>query len=132
MLRQAATEVNHNMSIRIRVYPQYGRSLGGYGGLGGYGYGGYGVQARVTAQKLKNEKQKSNLRLQYERALFAERLKTVQLQTALQYGGGYGYGVRPAMPMSFTNAFMGAGGMGFSSGPGFFGGLGLGGLGGLL
>lgn len=94
------------MAVRIRVYPQNGM----YGGLGGVGgaYGRYGGLAHV---QLQNEKKTGNLRLQYERALWAERLKTVQLQTAMQYGGAAGVG--GAMPLAMANPYaLGAYGVG--------------------
>lgn len=64
------------MAVVIRVHPNNG--LGG-----GYGYGGYAPLAQV---QLKNQKDKDAMQLKYERALFNERLKTVQLQTAIQAG----------------------------------------------
>lgn len=122
------------MAIRIRVYPQ-----GGYGGYGGYGamggLGGYGMYGgRVAQMQLQNERKTGNLRLQYERALWAEKLKTVQLETAMQYGAGSygaygGYG-RPAMPFGGLGAsWMGGMGLGLGTlGSPLFGALGLGSL----
>lgn len=78
------------MAVRIRVYPNYG-GYGGYGGQGAYGYG-YGMQGRLSQQQLTAERRQNSLRLQYERALWTERLKLAQLQAQLQYGGGYGGG----------------------------------------
>lgn len=75
------------MPVIIRVHPQYGYRSGL--GLNGLGYGGYGVGGYAGIQ-LRNEKQKHALQLKYERALFNERLKTVQLQTAVQSGGTFG------------------------------------------
>lgn len=125
------------MAVRIRVYPQYG-AMGGLGGA--YGApGAYGAQPLAHLQ-LQNEKKTNNLRLNYERALWSERLKTVQLQTAMQYGGAGGamgaYGMpRVMMPYGGMNAAW-TGGMGlnalgmnpFGMGIGMFGSLGLGGL----
>jgi hypothetical protein len=118
------------MAVRIRVYPQNGM----YGGLGGYGmrgmYGGYGQLAQV---QLRNEKKTSALRLQYERALWQEKLKTVQLQTAMQYGAG-GYAVNPWSAYGMNSALggfgaLGLGGLGMGlGGTNLFGSLGLGGL----
>jgi len=77
------------MAVRIRVYPQGGVA----GGVGGYGYNA------LAQTQLRNQRQTSALQLQYERALWQEKIKTVQLQTAMQYGsqglgavpvGGYG------------------------------------------
>ena len=107
------------MSVRIRVYPQNG--LGGYGGYGGYGMnriGGYGYG--LANVRLQNEKRTSALRLNYERALWQERIKTVQLQSALQYGGN-GIGA-PRIVTPFGGAMLGAGMLG----GGLFGGAGLG------
>lgn len=118
------------MSVRIRVYPQYG-ARGMYGGMGGlYGRNGY-AGTRLAQQQLTNERRTSSLRLQYERQLWAERLKLAQLQAQVQYGG-YG-GVQNGMygGNAFANSYMGMGALGFNpmtSGTGFFGGLGLGGL----
>lgn len=109
------TEVERQM-IRIRVHPQ---GYGGYGGLGGRNYGGYGGYGANI--RLQNEKQKNNLKLNYERALWQERLNTVRLQTQLQYSGGMrpaGLGYNP-----LQSSYLGA------SGFGGFGGMGLGGFG---
>jgi hypothetical protein len=106
---------------RIRIYPNYG-GYGGYGMMGGLGgaYGPYAVTTRVAQVKLQNERKTSNLRLAYERALWAEKLKSVQLQTAMQYSG---YGV--ASPYAgLQSAYMG--GMGSFNPFGMLGGLGLG------
>ncbi len=116
-----------SMAIRIRVYPNYG----GYGGYGGFNrYGGYGngiLRTKLTANnrisnlRLQSERQQNALRLNYERALWSEKLKLVQLQTQLQYSnggtvfprfGGYGLGNAflgsSMMPFGMTNpAFMG-------------------------
>lgn len=66
------------MAVRIRVYPN-----GGMGGMGG-AYGAYGP-VQVARVQLQNEKKTGNLRLQYERALWQEKIKTAQLATAMQY-----------------------------------------------
>ena len=81
----------------------------------------------MVQQQLQNERDTSNLRLQYERALWQEKLKTSQLQSAVQYGGAgaaspygyspYGYAARPIQSMGF-------GGFGAAA----LGGLGLGGM----
>jgi hypothetical protein len=112
---------------RIRIYPNYGMGgMGGYGMMGGMGaYGPYAANSRVAQVKLQNERRTSNLRLAYERALWSEKLKTVQLQTAMQYSG---YGV--ASPYAgLQSAYMGGTG-GFNP-FGMLGGLGLG-LGGMF
>jgi hypothetical protein len=139
-------EVN-TMPVVIRVHPQYGAGRYGMGlGLNGLGYGGYGVGG-YAGIALRNERQKHNLQLKYERALFNERLKTVQLQTAVQSGGlgavGYGslgavgglYGARVVSPYAAYNPYQttmfntgfgaGIGGMfgGGLFGSGLFGGL---------
>ena len=119
------------MSVRIRVYP----TNGGYGGLGGYG----GVNSQqYFQQQLDNERKTSSLKLAYERQLMNQQLEMVKLQAQVQYGGyggGYGSpGVIGAPVGGVTNAWMGNGAMGynsasfnpFTSGAGFFGGLGLG------
>lgn len=115
------------MAVRIRVYPNYG--MGAYGGVGGYG--GYGVTpyaSQLYNTKIANVKQTSALRLAYERALFAERLKLAQLQAQLQYGG-YAGGFTPlASPYMLNGGMLGAGMLGAGAVPsmlGGFGGLGL-------
>ena len=125
------------MAVRIRVYPNNGMGMGGYGGLG---MNRYGASTRIAQVQLQNERKTNNLRLQYERALWAERLKGVQLQAQVQYGGygaaGYGaayprvspYGMNPYGVQS-NSAWMGGMGQGMGYNTGFFGGLGLGGLG---
>lgn len=105
--------------IRIRVHPQgYGARLGGYGG---YGAGGVSATAYYT-QALDNERKVSDLRLDYERQLWTEKLKAAQLQAAIQYGGGGGWGggYRP-FPYAVGATY-------FAPQQSFFGGLGLGGL----
>ena len=130
----------HTMAIRIRVYPQYGRS--GYGGYGGYGrsfgyggYGGYGMNrfggyGALANVRLQNEKRTSSLRLNYERALWQERIKTVQLQSQLQYGGAAYYPQISPFGGAYGNAMLGGLGLGATGfgGAGFFGSLGLGNL----
>ncbi len=136
------------MAVRIRVYPQNG--LGGagmYGGVGGVG--AYGA-APLAQQQLQNERKTNNMRLEYERALWQERMKTVQLQTAMQYGAGsYAQPVNPISPygsfggmMGGMGGYGGVGAAGFGAyglsmpllghqadmGGGFFDSLGLGGL----
>lgn len=93
------------MPIRIRVYPQNGyRSYGGHGNT-----------------FVRHARQRANLQLRYERALFNERLRTVQMQAALR-GGGLG-----AMPFQMPfqtpyqspyqySPFAPYGGLGLSSG----------------
>ena len=129
------------MAVRIRVYPQNG-GIGGYGALGaaGVGVGAYGAVPLLQNQ-LTNEKKTNALRLEYERALWGERMKTVQLQTAMQYAGQAGYGAAPAAyggayggypqmaPMAALNGAWGGAGLGMG-GLGM-GGFGMGGLGGL-
>ena len=89
------------MAIRIRVYPQNG-------GLGG-AYG-YNSQAQVLNERLKSARQTSALQLQYERALANERIKATQLQTAMQYSAGAGYG--SAVPLAAGYGALGAGMLG--------------------
>ena len=104
------------MAIRIRVYPQYG----GYGGLGGYGgFGGFGVNNRLSQVQLQNQRRISSMQLQYERALWAERLKLVQLQSQLQnpYLGALGVG-----GLGMNTAMLGTMNTGFNP-FGFLGGL---------
>ena len=72
------------MAIRIRVHPQIGGAYGAYGGLGAV------TSQQYYGQQLQNERDTSNLRLQYERALWQEKLKETQLSSALQYGAGSG------------------------------------------
>ena len=100
------------MAVRIRVYPQ-----NGMGGMGGMGLGGaYGINNRLAQVQLQNQRKTSALQLQYERALWQEKIKTVQLQTAMQYGAASPYGAQAVSPYGVQGAM--------------FGGLGLGGLGG--
>lgn len=140
------------MPVVIRVRPQYGAGAMGYGGIGGMG--GFGYGGNVFQHQLRNERQKNNLRLQYERALWAQKMQNVQLQTAMQlssnpYGASpYGaYGARPlgavgypamgaygVQPMAahglFSNGLFGStglfGGLGIGGGLGGFGSLGMG------
>lgn len=117
------------MSIRIRVYPQNG-AYGGLGGLGGYGVAN--TRVRLTQQQLQNERKTANMQLQYERALWAEKLKFVQLQAqmqnpyaALSMGGLGGFG---ALGGAFgLMSPLGVNALGVQSN-GFFNSLGLGGL----
>jgi hypothetical protein len=113
------------MAYRIRIYPNYG-GVGGYGGMGmgmyGGAYGPYALGTRIANVKLQNERKTNNLRLQYERALWAEKLRTVQLQTAMQYSG---YGAASPLAYGGVNAAM-MGGMGSFNPFGVLGGLGLG------
>ncbi len=121
------------MAVRIRVFPQNG-GFGGYGGMYGMNspYAQLMTQNKLNQQKLSNEKRTSALRLNYERALFNERLKLTELQAQVRYGGlgGINYG-SPLALGGLTNSWMGLGALGMnplSSGSNFFGGLGLGGL----
>lgn len=109
------------MAVRIRVYPRYG-ALGGLGGAyGGYGVGAYGVENQLTQQQLRNERQVSSLRLQYERALWAEKLKQTELTAAIKYGAAANpymanpYMARPFGYPGFANAFVGAGALGLGT-----------------
>jgi hypothetical protein len=88
------------MSVRIRVYPQYG-------GLGMNGLNGMG--GAVSAQtyfnnRLQTQKQVSNLQLGYERALWSERLDKVRLEERLKnpYLGvqSAGYGAFGGLPVA--------------------------------
>lgn len=112
--------------IRIRVHPQGAGRFGGFGGYGGYGgYGRYGQNAHL---RLQHEKQKNSLRLNYERALFRERLNTVKLQSALQFGGGMragGFGYNPLQSVYAGANPYGGYGLGAGLGSSF----GLGGIG---
>ena len=122
------------MAVRIRVYPQNGAGM--LGGAGLYGGAGMYGAAPLMQQQLQNEKKTGALRLEYERALWGERMKTVQLQTAMQYAGGAGYGGYPmggAMPYGVGAPLLGAmvpgaipGGFGMVPGMGM--GMGMGGL----
>ncbi|MCW2949423.1 MAG: hypothetical protein JWN41_436 [Thermoleophilia bacterium] len=120
------------MSIHMRFYPSCVGALGGAGEFGGAGgYGGVSVQTYYQ-EKLSAQQQISNLQLQYERALWGERLEKTKLETRLQnpylalqgaglgaaYGlggiggmggfGGFGAAVNPyAMAMQSQNAFWG-------------------------
>lgn len=84
------------MSVRIRVYPQNGLGAGGL-------YGNAQTQVRLSQQALQNQRQMSNLQLNYERALWEEKLKFAQLQAQAQYGafGGLG-GIPIAAGMGLT------------------------------
>jgi hypothetical protein len=112
------------MSIRIRVYPQYGAAagLGAYGAMGlGGAYGAYGTPLALANQKLANVRQTSNLKLAFLDALYKEKLKNVELQSQLRYGYPMGYGVQ--------NAYAGGvGGFGGLGGMNMFGTMGLGGM----
>lgn len=131
------------MAIRIRVHPN-----GGFGGTGGYGGYGFGNNLQAANIRLQNEKQKGNLRLNYERALFQERLQRAQLEAALQFGGGVvpngmmgglgtlnpgvgvppGFGVVPGAGYGFGAGGLGGFGGAFGGfGAGILGALGLGG-----
>lgn len=72
--------------VRIRVYPQ------GYF-ANGYGYGnGYGTRRRSSAMyrmQLQAERQRANMRLQYERALWNQQMQMVQLQSRYGVAGAY-------------------------------------------
>lgn len=97
------------MAVRIRVYPQYGGygmyGNGGYGRFGGmYGYGQV-AQNRLLKAQVSNQRKTSALQLQYERALWQQRLQMAELQSAARYGGYGGvmspyalaYGASPAL-----------------------------------
>lgn len=116
------------MSVRIRVYPQYG-GVGGYGayGMGGYGAYGYGARAEneVLKAKVRNQRQTSALQLQYERALWQQRMQMAQLQAATQYGG-YGGLMSPlALNYGASPTILGANALMASP----FGGMGMLGMG---
>lgn len=74
------------MSIRIRVYPNNGMgAMGAMGmGMGMYGSGGAVSAQTYFTQKLNTQQQVSNLRLNYERALWNERLDKVRLEERLK------------------------------------------------
>ena len=119
------------MSIRIRVYPQYG-GMGMMGAYGGLGMNRMGAVSAATYYntKLQTQRQVSNLQLGYERALWNERLEKVRLEERLKnpyalMGAGFG-----AYPMAsaynpYASSLIGSSLLG---GSGFFGSLGLGGL----
>lgn len=106
------------MATRIRIYP---------GGVAGGAYGGnpYAAQQMLSQEQLKNERETSALRLQYERALWGEKLKQAELTSAIKYGATnqampYGMG----QPMGGLGGFFGAGMLGGMLGgviPGGFG-----------
>jgi hypothetical protein len=106
------------MTTVIRVHPQVG---------GAYGYGGDAAalqaqnQVALTQQQLQNERDTSNLRLQYERALWQEKMKETQLQSAVQYGAAGTPAVASPYAALGVPGLLGAG----------MGALGLGGLAGL-
>jgi hypothetical protein len=129
------------MSVRIRVYPQYGGL--GMNGLGMNGGGAVSAQTYFN-NRLQSQKQISNLQLGYERALWTERLDKVRLEERLKnpylgvqsagYGafggmpiaaglggiGGFGAGVPMGVPMGGVPM-----GVGYGGGiPGGFGGAG--------
>ncbi|HXI16416.1 MAG TPA: hypothetical protein VNM48_08595 [Chloroflexota bacterium] len=113
--------------------------MGGFGGRGGFGgVGGYGRNNMFGANlRLQNEKQTGNLKLNYERALWQERLQRAQLEAQLQYGTGVqplgaygmnGLGAQQGLPGGF-GVVPGAGFGGFGQGLGGFGAGMLGALG---
>ncbi len=128
--------------VRFRVYPAGFNSLNANRTAMRYAASAIRSQANVKlmAAHLQNEKRTSALRIGYERQIFNERLKRVELQSALKYGRinqfppnyGYGYGgfgvpfggIPAAVPAPYGNAMFG----GFNMGNGFFNSLGLGGL----
>ena len=68
------------MSVRIRVYPQYGGL-----GMNGLGMNGGAVSAATYYNnRLATQKQVSNLQLGYERALWSERLDKARLEERLK------------------------------------------------
>ncbi|MCW2974076.1 MAG: hypothetical protein JWN72_2349 [Thermoleophilia bacterium] len=106
------------MSIRIRVYPNGGAgAYGGLNGMGGNAYGGVSAQSFFNS-KLQAQQQISNLQLQYERALWGERLETTKLKAQMQYQS----------PLLALQGGLGAFGLG-AAGIGGLGGLGGFGLG---
>ena len=107
------------MSVRIRVYPA-GQTAGMYG----QGVGAVSAQTYYTS-KLQNQQQVSNLQLQYERALWGERLEKTKLEEQLK---------NPYLALNATAGLTGLGGLGGLaglSGLAGLGGLGAGGLTGL-
>jgi len=99
----------------IRVYPQTG-AYGAMGGVGGYARGGVSAQTYYTS-KLTAQQQISNLQLQYERALWGERLETEKLKGQLQYGN-------PLLALQSASMLGGLGGYGQLGGFGGYGQLG--------
>lgn len=83
------------------------------GGYGGYGNGVGAVSSQqYFNQALSNQRQVSDLKLDYERQLWAEKLKAAQMQAAIQYGGQQGWGGSPwgvASPYAMNGAMLGAG-----------------------
>jgi hypothetical protein len=128
------------MSVRIRVYPQYGGL--GMNGLGMNGMGGAVSAATYYNNKLQTQKQVSNLQLGYERALWSERLDKARLEERLKnpylgmqtaaygaYGGlpvAAGFGGLPGMAGFGGGVPMGmpVGGMPMGGIPAGFGGSG--------
>lgn len=82
------------MAIRIRVYPGGTAGSAGYGGA--YGVGGVSA-SQYYSQQLANERQTSDMKLSYEKQLYQQKLKAVELEAALKYGANtnYGYGGMP-------------------------------------
>jgi hypothetical protein len=116
------------MSVRIRVYPQYG-GLGMAGGLGGYGMGGAVSASTYYNSKLQTQRQLSSLQLGYERALWGERLDKVRLEERLKnpYMGAYGgVGLAGGLPLGAGFGGLPLGGMPLGGVP--LGGMPLGGL----
>lgn len=90
------------MSIRLRIYPQYGIGPSfGYGRRRRFGF------ANPASQALRSERQQNRIRLQYERALWSTRMQTAQLQASVgagryaqPYAAGYGYTAPYAAPFA--------------------------------
>ncbi len=86
--------------VRIRVYPQ-GYFANGYGNSYGFGYGTRRRSAAMYRMQLQAERQRANMRLQYERALWSQQMKMVQLQgrygMSSAYNGAYNTAVGPVM-----------------------------------
>ena len=102
----------------IRVHPNYG-AAGGYGAAGPY--------AAIARMQLDNERETAETRLEMERALWQERMKTVQLQSALKYGSRVGaVGMSPYGALGVNPALLGAAGLGAVPGFPVVGGYGAG------
>lgn len=104
------------MPIRIRVFPQHGRRNNHFGGYGG--------------MRVNHHRQRVNMQLRYERAIFAERMRNMQVQAQLRYGGmGFGgaafspYGQLGLGGAAYGASYLPMGGYGNGFGNSFSGGF---------
>jgi hypothetical protein len=123
------------MAVRIRVYPQYGGygmnpMYGGFGRVGAYGAHGPWTENQVLKTKVRHQRQTSSLRLQYERALWQQRLQMAQLEAAARYGGLGGVVSPLALGMGAHPSLVGANAALLGANPLMLGGLGGYGMGG--